>query len=191
MTKRPQVSTRALYRTAVRNFSILWIILFCSPCCPVTSACARSADGQSVQNSDQQSACVQTTGDSSPAAPLTKRPNILLIVADDLGWSDVGWHNGFGKTPNMDRLVREGVELDQHYVQPVCTPTRTALMSGRYPGRFGPHALAPSNLRAMPIDTTTLASALKAQGYTTFQSGKWQGPNGGPSSLALIMAMER
>src|SRR3990170_2257482 len=101
------------------------------------------------------------------------RPNILLIVADDLGWSDVGWHGGFSKTPHLDRLVREGVELDQHYVQPVCTPTRTALMSGRYPGRFGPHALAPSNLRAMPLDTVTMATALKSVGYYTYQSGKW------------------
>jgi len=101
------------------------------------------------------------------------KPNILFIVADDLGWSDVGWHQGFGKTPNMDRLVREGIELDQHYVQPVCTPTRTALMSGRYPGRFGPHALAPSNLRAMPLGTLTMASMLKSMGYNTYQTGKW------------------
>lgn len=101
------------------------------------------------------------------------KPNILLIVADDLGWSDVGWHGGFSKTPVMDQLVRTGVELDQHYVQPVCTPTRTALMSGRYPGRFGPQALAPSNLRAMPIGTVTMASALKSIGYSTYQTGKW------------------
>lgn len=106
------------------------------------------------------------------AKPAT-RPNILLIVADDLGWSDVGWHRGFAKTPALDRLVREGVELDRHYVQPVCTPTRTALMSGRYPGRFGPQALAPSNLRAMPLGTVTLASALKSLGYRTHQCGKW------------------
>ena len=101
------------------------------------------------------------------------KPNILLIVADDLGWSDVGWHGGFGKTPHMDKLVREGIELDQHYVQPVCTPTRTALMSGRYPGRFGPHPVVPSNLRAMPLGTVTMASALKSLGYYTCQSGKW------------------
>ena len=102
-----------------------------------------------------------------------KKPNVLLIVADDLGWSDVGWHGGFAKTPHMDRLVKTGVELDRHYVQPVCTPTRTALMSGRYPGRFGPHALAPSNRRAMPAGTVTLASALKSVGYRTCQAGKW------------------
>jgi arylsulfatase A-like enzyme len=126
-----------------------------------------------------------------PAAILAAdapRPNVLLIVADDLGWSDVGWHGGFAKTPHLDRLVREGVELDQHYVQPVCTPTRTALMSGRYPGRFGPHALAPSNLRAMPLGTVTLASALKSVGYSTYQSGKWHlgsRPEWGPTAFGF------
>lgn len=100
-------------------------------------------------------------------------PNVLLIVADDLGWSDVGWHGGFARTPRMDALVREGVELDRHYAQPVCTPTRAALLSGRYPGRFGPHALAPSNLRALPAETATLASVLKSRGYATSLSGKW------------------
>ena len=107
------------------------------------------------------------------AAAADEKPNILLIVADDLGWSDVGWHGGFAKTPRLDALVQEGVELDRHYVQPVCTPTRTALMSGRYPGRFGPHTLLPSNLRAMPLGTPTLASALKSLGYFTAMAGKW------------------
>lgn len=113
------------------------------------------------------------TSSFNVASAAEPKPNILLIVADDLGWSDVGWHGGFGKTPYMDQLVKTGLELDQHYVQPVCTPTRTALMSGRYPGRFGPHALSPSNLRAMTLGTTTLASVLKSMGYATYQSGKW------------------
>ena len=107
------------------------------------------------------------------AADPPPRPNILLVVADDLGWSDVGWHGGFARTPHMDRLVREGVELDRHYVQPVCTPTRTALLTGRYPGRFGPHAIAPSNRRVLPPGTPTLPAALRAAGYTTFLAGKW------------------
>ncbi|WP_435020446.1 arylsulfatase B [Tundrisphaera sp. TA3] len=101
------------------------------------------------------------------------RPNILLIVADDLGWADVAYHGGRVATPNIDRLAKTGVELDAHYVQPVCTPTRTALMTGRYPGRFGPQALAPSNLRALPPGTETLASALRSVGYTTHMAGKW------------------
>ncbi len=101
------------------------------------------------------------------------KPNILLIVADDLGWADVGWHGSALKTPHLDQLVRAGVELDSHYVQPVCTPTRTALLSGRWTSRFGPQVLAPSNLRAYPPGTVTLASALKQAGYTTCLAGKW------------------
>ena len=116
------------------------------------------------------------------------RPNILFIVADDLGWSDVGWHGGFGRTPHLDGLVREGVELDRHYVQPVCTPTRVALLTGRYPGRFGPHAIAPSNRRALPPGTATLASVLRAAGYATFQTGKWHlgsRPEWGPNAFGF------
>jgi arylsulfatase A-like enzyme len=107
------------------------------------------------------------------AAVLPTRSNIVFILADDLGWNDVGWHGAPIQTPNLNRLVHEGVELDQHYVQPVCTPTRTALMSGRYPSRFGPHTLRPSNLRALPSGTETLASVLRSRGYATYQSGKW------------------
>jgi len=106
------------------------------------------------------------------AAPPDK-PNVLLIVADDLGWADVGWHGSRFKTPALDALVKTGLELDRHYVQPVCSPTRTALLSGRWTSRFGPHALAPTNLRVFPPGTTTLASALKECGYTTSLSGKW------------------
>ncbi|MDZ4782155.1 MAG: arylsulfatase [Planctomycetia bacterium] len=106
-------------------------------------------------------------------AETARRPNILLIVADDLGWADVGWHGSKFKTPNLDRLVSEGVELDRHYVQPVCSPTRTALLSGRWTSRFGPHVQRPTNLRAFPAGTTTLASALKQQGYATCMAGKW------------------
>lgn len=125
------------------------------------------------------------------SAHAAEKPNILLIVADDLGWSDVGWHGGFAKTPRMDALVREGVELDRHYVQPVCTPTRTALMSGRYPGRFGPHALVPSNLRAMPLGTVTLASALQSVGYFTAIAGKWHLgslPEWGPKHFGFLQS---
>ena len=131
-------------------------------------------------------AAVAGPGLGSAAEP--PRPNILVIVADDLGWGDVGWHGGFGKTPHMDRLVREGVELDRHYVQPVCTPTRTALMTGRYPGRFGPQAIHPSNLRALTPGTVTLASALKSLGYATYQAGKWHlgsRPEWGPNAYGF------
>ena len=66
-----------------------------------------------------------------------KAPNIVVLLADDLGWKDVGWHGSEIPTPNLDRLANAGAQLDFFYVQPVCSPTRAALMTGRYPMRHG------------------------------------------------------
>jgi arylsulfatase A-like enzyme len=101
----------------------------------------------------------------------TKKPNILIIVADDMGWADVGYHGSKIKTPNIDSLCKQGIELDQHYVAPMCTPTRVSLLTGRYWSRFGNNK--PSNERVLPWSTITLASALKDAGYRTAISGKW------------------
>src|SRR5688572_16352532 len=65
------------------------------------------------------------------------RPNIVYIVADDQGWKDVGFHGSDIKTPNIDRLAKDGARLEQFYAQPMCTPSRAALMTGRYPHRYG------------------------------------------------------
>ena len=118
---------------------------------------------------------------SVEAAP-ANRPNIVFIMADDLGWGDVGFHGGNAPTPNLDRLAREGLELAAHYVAPVCSPTRTGLMTGRCWSRFG--VTNPQNERALPWDTLTLPRALKSVGYDTALIGKWhlgslpeQGPN--------------
>ncbi len=99
------------------------------------------------------------------------RPNFVVIVADDLGWGDVGWHGSAIKTPQLDRLARAGVELDQHYVSPMCSPTRAAILSGRYASRFG--VTAAQNGRAYFPETVTLARALHAAGYSTAITGKW------------------
>lgn len=64
-------------------------------------------------------------------------PNIIIILADDLGWKDVGFNGGVIATPNIDRIAHEGVRLNRFYVAPVCTPTRAGLMTGRYPIRYG------------------------------------------------------
>ena len=117
-----------------------------------------------------------------------KKPNILLIVADDMGWADIGYHNSEIKTPNLDRLAKEGVDLDQHYVQPQCTPTRVSLMTGRYPNRFGRHCTSASNQQAFPFDTITMASALKSLGYDTAITGKWHlgsKPEWGPTKYGF------
>ena len=65
------------------------------------------------------------------------RPHIVMIVADDLGWTDVGWKDPLMHTPTLDGLAKEGVVLNQHYVQPVCSPSRAAFMSGYYPYHLG------------------------------------------------------
>jgi len=66
-----------------------------------------------------------------------EKPNIVIILADDLGWNDVSYHGGEIKTPNIDSIAREGVELDRFYVCPICSPTRAGLMTGRWPLRMG------------------------------------------------------
>lgn len=100
-----------------------------------------------------------------------KQPNIVVIVADDMGWADVGYHGSEIRTPNIDRLCKAGVELDQHYVAPMCTPTRVSFLTGRYWSRFGNNS--PNNNRVLPWDTVTLAKLLKDHGYRTGMSGKW------------------
>ena len=101
------------------------------------------------------------------------RPNILFILADDLGWGDVGFHGAPIHTPHLDRLAAEGVELRQHYVCPMCTPTRASLLTGRHPGRFGAHATVPSNAPVLPDGYPTLATLLRGAGYRTGLFGKW------------------
>ena len=78
---------------------------------------------------------------------VSDQPNIILIVADDLGYNDVSWHNPDILTPHMERLARAGVILEQSYVQPICTPTRSALMTGRYPIHTGEHRGATGELQ--------------------------------------------
>lgn len=118
------------------------------------------------------------------AAP--PRPNIVFILADDLGWADVGFHGGRAPTPNIDALAKQSVELTQHYVYPVCSPTRSALLSGRYATRFG--VTTPQAARAYPWGTVTLASALRDAGYDTALFGKWHlgsKPEWGPQKFGF------
>jgi len=100
-----------------------------------------------------------------------KRPNIVFIIADDLGWADIGYHGSEIETPNLDRLAGQSVRFGQHYVMPTCTPTRVGLMTGHYPSRYG--VVSPAYGRIFNDDTVTLPMALRAGGYSTSISGKW------------------
>jgi arylsulfatase B len=103
-------------------------------------------------------------------------PNIVVILADDLGWADVGYHGGYVRTPNIDQLARDGVELDRFYVCPMCSPTRAATMTGRYPIRFGLARAVIPPWRNFGLDTNeeTLADVLGRAGYRQRGIfGKW------------------
>lgn len=116
-----------------------------------------------------------------PAASLTAsaadaKPNIVYIVSDDLGWKDVGFNGATDiKTPNIDKLAEDGVKFSQFYAQPMCTPTRAALMTGRYPFRYGLQTIVIPGPAGYGLATNEwlLPQALKDAGYNTAIIGKW------------------
>ena len=117
-------------------------------------------------------ACAPTPEQAS--AP--ERPNIVILLADDLGYNDVGFHGGNIATPNIDRIAAEGAKLERFYVHPVCSPTRAGLMTGRYPIRFGAMRAVFPPWRSGGLDPaeTTIADALARAGYEhRGVFGKW------------------
>ncbi|MEZ5546734.1 MAG: sulfatase-like hydrolase/transferase [Pseudomonadales bacterium] len=106
------------------------------------------------------------------------RPNIIMILTDDIGWGELGSYGG-GKlrgtpTPNLDTLAADGMKLLQHYSEPSCTPTRAALMTGRLPIRSGlDEVLFPGQVKGLVAEEYTLAELLSDAGYRTAMFGKW------------------
>jgi len=103
------------------------------------------------------------------------KPHIVYMMADDLGWNDVSWNNPEMLTPNLQRLADQGVILDNLYTMPVCSPSRTALMTGMYPASVGAQHRVFDGHRpsGLPVYLPTLHQKLKEQGYTTYHLGKW------------------
>lgn len=136
------------------------------------------------------------TGTTQAAPANQSRPNLLFILADDLGWTDLGCYgSSFYETPHLDALARDGVRFTQAYAAcPVCSPTRASIMTGKYPARmattdwFGapqPEVvpkhermkslplLPASYVEQMPLEEVSVAEAFKESGYATFFAGKW------------------
>lgn len=115
----------------------------------------------------------------SAAQPLlpaqAKAPNIVLIFCDDLGYGDLGCYGSRIRTPNLDWLASEGTRFTQFYsANPVCSPSRAALLTGRYPTRVGvPRVLFPRDKEGLDLSEQTIASLLKPRGYKTMCIGKW------------------
>src|SRR5688572_8615020 len=125
-------------------------------------------------------------GGLNAATPASK-PNVILILADDLGWTDLGcFGSDLHETPALDQIARDGMKFTQNYSAcTVCSPTRAALMTGKYPARLhitdwipgqmpdNPKLLVPDWTKFLPLEETTLAEVFKAAGYATATIGKW------------------
>jgi arylsulfatase A-like enzyme len=104
-----------------------------------------------------------------------RKPNILVILSDDVGWAEYGFQGGKDiPTPNIDSIARNGVKFTQGYVSgPYCSPTRAGLMTGRYQTRFGHENNRVPVVAGLPLTETTIADRLRARGYATCAIGKW------------------
>src|SRR5262245_2275719 len=122
------------------------------------------------------------------AAGDNRPPNIVFILADDLGWTDLACQGSkYYETPHIDRLAQQGTRLSCFYNCQNCTPTRAALMSGQYPPRTGVYTVGslergaaedrlmnvPQNVTQLALDRKTIADMLKTAGYDTGMFGKW------------------
>ena len=143
----------------------------------------------------ENAAPLTTTGENAAPLPSTEtalprdaapKPHIVYFLVDDLGWHDVPWHNPGLKTPTLAALAAEGVVLDRFYAYRFCSPSRSSLLSGRYPMHVNQYNMAGDALGGgVHVNMTMIAKKLKGAGYATHQLGKW---HAGQSSADLVPA---
>jgi len=131
--------------------------------------------------------CTSGPGRTTASAKMPEKPNIVFILIDDMGWTDVGCYGSkFHETSNIDRLAEQGMKFTDAYAAcPVCSPTRASIIAGQYPARVGitdfiaghwrPYEklVVPKNVLQLPIESVTIADVMKAHGYATGYIGKW------------------
>lgn len=123
---------------------------------------------------------------AAAARAQTTRPNFLVLIADDLGWNDIGYHSPKVVTPALDGLAKEGVRLERFYTYPLCSPARAALLTGLMPRRLGIVDVVGPGQPGLPKGITTLPGILRAAGYQTSLIGKWHlGVNPGPQAFGF------
>lgn len=120
-------------------------------------------------------AFLQTALAAPALAQAPALPNVVIILADDLGWCDTGFHGSEIRTPNLDRLASQGIRLERFYSQPVCSPTRSALMTGRSPMRLGVQysVIRPWLDYGVPLQEHFMPESFRAAGFQTAITGKW------------------
>ncbi|XP_072038383.1 arylsulfatase B-like [Amphiura filiformis] len=151
--------------------------------CLILTVLSKANDNQMSESYDSSNEyninVLEELGNSGRQNNTIQRPHIVFVLADDLGYNDIGYHAVHGmsavKTPHLDTLASEGVKLENYYVQPICSPSRSVLMTGRYLIRYGlqHNVFRAAQPTCLPLNEIILPKKLRELGYATHAIGKW------------------